>query len=162
METKFFEIDRNTIVLVIPKVIIESKNYSFFLNAFERVLKDKELTRKFKNRLSIRFDGFEGESKKEFEINSIRSYMQHLTQKFPYWYYFLSMEDDSMWSMMLILCKFEKIHGWQAKISRQEFLTVSMYLLEHLHKFYEQYALPKRELIPLVKRITQYFAEFKI
>jgi hypothetical protein len=151
------------IILFIPKKIIEANDYSFVLKIFDDVLKDPALIRKFKNQVTIGFDGYDDEPKEVFEINEVRNYIQHLTTKFPYWFYFLSLDDHSLWMTMLILCKFEKVHGgWQARISRREMNVVLTYLHKHWFEFYEKYGLPKREMTPQAKKINKYMEEFKL
>jgi hypothetical protein len=103
------------IVLFIPRSAVDENDYSFVLDIFKPVLKEPKLIRKFKNQVTIGFDGYDHDPKEVFEITAIRNYIQHLTTKFPYWFYSLSLEDHSLWTMMLILCKFEKVHdGWQS------------------------------------------------
>ena len=67
------------IILFIPKKIIEANDYSFVLKIFDDVLKDPALIRKFKNQVTIGFDGYDDEPKEVFEINEVRNYIQHLS-----------------------------------------------------------------------------------
>jgi len=102
METNLNTIDK--IVLFIPKKVIEANDCSFVLNIFDDVLKDPRFICKFKNQVTIGFDGYDDNAKEVFEIAAIRNYIQHLTLKFPYWFYFISLDDGhSLRILMLIL-----------------------------------------------------------
>lgn len=159
MENKFVKIERNKIVLVIPRIIVEAKNYLFVLTFFDGVCKDKKVIRELKNKLTIRFDGFEAESKKIFEITSVRNYIQQLTHKFAYWYYFLS--DESLWTIMLMLLKFKQTDPMRAEISRRDFHIVSTFLLRNLIKFYSDHGLPESQIKPQRRRIEKYISKIK-
>ena len=159
MENKFLKIERNKIVFVIPRIIVEAKNYVFVLTFFNGVCKEKKLIRELENKLTIRFEGFDTESKKIFEINSVRNYIQQLTHKFPYWYYFLS--DESLWTIMLMLFKFKQTDSMRAEISRRDFHIVSTFLLRNLFKFYADHGLPESQIKPQRKRIEKYISKIK-
>ena len=59
--------------------------------------------------------------------------------------------------MMLILCKFEKVHdGWKVKLNKDDFYKAEIVLHVNLTKFYEKYNLPRSEIIPLIQDIAKY------
>ena len=150
------------IVLFIPQKVIEANDYSFVLNIFDDVLKDLSLIRKFKNQVTIGFDGYDDEPKEVFEITAIRNYIQQLTLKFPYWFYFINLDDHSLRILMLILCKFDKIHdGWKVKINHEELDTVTAHLLKHLITFYENNSLPEQESVPQIGNIMDRLVKIK-
>ena len=160
METNLKTVDK--IVLFIPKKVIEANDYSFVLNIFDDVLKDPELIRKFKNQVTIGFDGYDDDPKEVFEISQIRNYIQHLTLKFSNWFYFLNLGDHSLGLMMVILCKFEKINkSWKIRINPKDFDEVTVHLLKELLKFYENYKLPQEEIIPQIGRILERLTRIK-
>ena len=150
------------IILFIPKKVIEANDYLFVLSFFDDILKDPELIRKFKNQVTIGFDGYDNESKEVFENSQIRNFIQHLTLKFPLWFYFLNLDDHSLGLMMIILCKFEKLHdGWKVRIKPEDFDEVTVHLIKELMKFYKDYNLPEEESIPQIGRILERLARIK-
>lgn len=160
MENKLTSVDK--IVLFIPKRIIEANDYSFVLNIFTDVLKDPALIRKFKNQVTIGFDGYDDDPKEVFEITEIRNYIQQLTLKFPYWFYFTNLEDHSFRDLILILCKFDKIHdGWKIKLNHEELDTITVHLLKHLITFYEENRLPEQESVQQIGKIMDCLVKIK-
>ena len=57
METNLNTVDK--IVLFIPRNVIEANDHSFVLNIFDEVFKNPVLIPKFKNQVTIGFDGYD-------------------------------------------------------------------------------------------------------
>ncbi len=88
MKTNLKTVDK--IDLFISKKVIEANDYSFVLNIFDHVLNVPALVRKFKNQVSIGFDGYDDDPKEVFEFNEIRNYIQRpkhraMLYKRPVW-----------------------------------------------------------------------------
>jgi len=160
METNLYTADK--IILFIPKNVIDANDYSFALNIFDDVLKNPALIRKFKNQVTIGFDGYDDDSKEVFEIIAIRNFIQQLTLEFPFWFYFINLEDHSLRILLLILCKFDKIHdGWKIRINHDELDTVTHHLLKNLITFYTEYRLPEQESVPQIGKILDCIVKIK-
>ena len=159
MENNLNTVDK--IVLFIPRNVIEANDHSFVLNIFDEVFRNPALIPKFKNQVTIGFDGYDNDPKEVFEITAVRNYIQQLTTKFPYWLYFLSLDDHSLQIMMLILCKFEKVHdGWKVKLYEEDFDKVLTYLHVNLTQLYDKFSLPRGEIIPLISKVADYLEKY--
>ncbi len=147
----------DNIVFFIPKEIIEKKDYSFVLSKMDELSKDEFSIRKFKNAISLGFDGYDSDQREVYEIIEIRSYINQVTNEFPYWFYFFNLNDHSLWIIMLALCRYEKSGPGKAEINKVDFGRMMAFLFNKLNSFYLEHGLAESELDILSKQIGDYF-----
>jgi len=81
---------QNIVTIVITKEEILSGNNARVLEALTGLFASKEKAMEWKERIDIAFDGYNDVQWELFEIPEVRSFVEGLDQKFPYWLFFLS------------------------------------------------------------------------
>lgn len=154
--------DFDAIVILVPRRVVEDLDLDFMLISLQDLTKDIETIRKSKNKVTIGFDGFDDDPREAFEIHEIRDYLKALTIKFPYWFYFCSKCDHTLWVLLLSQCRYKKYGPGGAKVEIEDLKEMMKFLFINLNDFYEKYNLSEFELESLSKEIGEYFANQKI
>ena len=87
---------------------VENRDISTTLGTLSGLLDTDATVRRFRGRVNVSFDGFDDDPREIYEIPEIRRFCAELDARFPYWLYFLSMEDSSLKMMTFCLCRVEK------------------------------------------------------
>jgi len=154
--------DFDCIVILIPKSVIEQQDLDFTLSGLDKLLVDEETIRKSKNKLTVGFDGYDDDPREVYEVDEIRDYLQTLTKRFPYWYYFCSKSDHSLWVILLAHCRFRKFGPGAAKVDTEDFRQIMTSLFINLNEFFEKYNLGEDGLKSLTKEVGEYFSNQQI
>jgi hypothetical protein len=150
--------DFDCIVLLIPKSVVEQQDLDFTLSGLEKLLVNEETIQKSKNKLTVGFDGYDDDPRELYEIDEVRDYIQAITEKFPYWFYFCSTKDHSLWIILMAHCKFRKFGPGAAKVETKDARKIMAYLFSNLNEFLEKHNLGQSELKSLTKEIREYFS----
>jgi len=154
--------DFDCIVIFIPKSVVEQQDLDFTISGLEKLLVDEETIRKSKNKLTVGFDGYDDDPRELYEIDEVRDYIQSITVKFPYWFYFCSTRDHSLWIILLAHCRLRKFGPGAAKIETDDAAKIMSYLFSNLNDFYRKHSLDESELVLTSKEVGEYFASHKI
>ena len=154
--------DFDCIVIFIPKSVIEQQDLDFTLSGLENLLVDDETIRKSKGKVVIGFDGYDDDTRELYEIDEVRDYIQALTLKFPYWFYFCNTNDHSLWIILLAHCKFRKSGPGIANIVNKDAEEIYSALLASLLNFYKKHNIDESEFAVLSKEVGEYFASQRI
>ena len=150
--------DFDCIVFLIPKRVVEEQDLDFMLSVLNKLLVDKHTIRKSKDKVTVGFDGYDDDPREVYEIDPIRDYLQAVTLKFPYWYYFCSKSEHSLWIILMCHCRFRKFGPGAAKVETEDFRKIMASLFINLNEFFEKYNLGEDELKSLSAQIGEYFA----
>ena len=74
----------------ISKEEILKKDFTGSMNILEQLTSNISVTKYFRERVDIFFDGYNETSSELWEIPEVRDYVAELDAKFPYWLFFLS------------------------------------------------------------------------
>jgi len=154
--------DFDCIVILIPKSVVEQQDLDFTISGLEKLLVDEETIRKSKNKLTVGFDGYDDDPRELYEIDEVKDYIQAITVKFPYWLYFCSTKDHSLWIILMAHCRFRKFGPGAAKVETEDARKIMAYLFSNLNEFFNKHNLGESELKSLTKEVGEYFASHKI
>ncbi len=154
--------DFDCIVILIPKSVVEQQDLDFTLSGLDKLLVDEETIRKSKNKLTVGFDGYDDDPRELYEIDEVKDYIRAITVKFPYWFYFFSTKDHSLWVILLAHCRFRKFGPGGAKIENEDARKIMGYLFSKLNDFYRKHNLDESELALISRGVGEYFASHKI
>ncbi len=150
--------DFDCIVILIPKSVVEQQDLEFTMSGLDKLLVDEETIRKSKNKLTVGFDGYDDDPREIFEIDEIRDYLQAVTKKFPYWFYFCSKSEHTLWAILTAHCRFRKFGPGGAKVDIEDFKQIMSFLFIKLNEFYREHNLDENDLVSLSKEIEEYFS----
>jgi hypothetical protein len=154
--------DIDKIVIQVPRWAVEKKNFDFMLDTLYDLIEDEDSIKRFKNSLTIGFDGYDKDSRDLWEIKEVREYIRGITLKFPHWFYFCSIEDHSLWLILLAQCRLTKIGPGNFKYNSKDASGVKEFLFQSLNDLFKTHNLETEELEIIPKQIENYYSAGKI
>jgi hypothetical protein len=145
-------------VFRIPKIIVERMDTDFVYNdGLVHLIESPEMIKKNKNKIIFSFEGYD-DPRETYHIFEIKEYLQALTVRFPYWFYFCPhhVVDDTLKMIVLAHCKTQGFGGGSVKIDLRDVENVCDMLSSHLLEFYNKYDLPQAEYFSEMKEVQEY------
>ena len=97
------------LTIIIPRDIIEEGNVLEVSLLLEPLVFDTPL-REFRNRIELIFVGYDEGLYELVHGPEIRAFMKLLDKQFPYWFYFINKESDTLRVITSLLCDIEKVN----------------------------------------------------
>ena len=144
------------LVVVVSRDDVESNNISSTFSALSGLLVDEATVRRFQGRVKISFDGFNHDPREIYEIPEIRRFCAELDKHFPYWLYFLSMEDSSLKAMTFCLCTVENAGPGLASVDR-DLLDFIYPHLAAMNELFDRYSLDEATNRSISDNVVKYF-----
>ncbi len=92
------------VILVLPRLQIEAGDTDEALGLLHQLMSNPEAMLSCCGRVSLVIDGYNDDPRELFEIAEVRTFIQALDARWPYWYFFLSQADDSIKLLESCLC----------------------------------------------------------
>jgi hypothetical protein len=89
------------IVLHIDKASVESMNIEPPLRALRVLAVTADVVRAHRHSVQLAFDGYDKDPRAVYEHEAVRRFVQGLTQEFPYWTHFASLDDDETLAVIM-------------------------------------------------------------
>jgi len=100
--------------IVVSRQEIDSEDITPALKILESLLYDAETVRMFQGQASIAFHGYDHDPRELYQIPEVRRYLAELDSRFPYWFYFLSTDADTLKIVAFCLCRTREIDAGMA------------------------------------------------
>jgi hypothetical protein len=148
---------REAVPFVVSRAMVEAGSVSEPLQRLLSLLESPERCYAWKSRLQLRFEGF---AEPPWLDEAVRDYMARLDERFPFWFFFLSQEDDSL--TMLASCLAEVHQAADAppgmvRIEPASMLAFIERQLGGLAQLYQSQELPETDRMRLVAQIERRF-----
>ena len=143
--------------VVISREEVASIDTSSTVNTLSRVLVDRETVQRFRGRIEISFDGFDDDAREVYEIPEVRRFCVDLDKLFPYWFYFLSTDNETLKMIAFCLVPVTKIAPGFVRPSK---LGLASFLASHflaMNTLFENYGLEEEMNVEISDRVTEYF-----
>jgi hypothetical protein len=141
--------------VVIERDDIESGNIITALKLLNRVKASKKLIRRYKNKVHLSIHGYDNDSRGLCEIPEVRYWLRNLDREFPYWFYFLSKETDSLNFIIYTLCEY--------RIAEQGFVldkaSLARFMLKHfvaMNRMCKEAGMSANEIELLSEQVINY------
>ena len=154
--------DFDKIIIQVPRDAVETEDLDFMLNTLSHLLENQESVKRLRNSLTICFDGYNTDPRDVFEILEIRQYMRAVTQKFPYWFYFCSIEDHTLWLVLLCHCRMSKPTPGNYQFNHDDAYEIMSFLFHHLNQLFIDFKLDETEINGISKKIGEYYSSRRI
>ena len=153
---------------LILRVSTEEVSKGLIGDAVDRlsVLSDcKALTRKFKGKVWIYFDGYDNDRREIYQIPECVSFFRQVTDSWPYWYHFLEKQAEQMSLLHRLLCDVDvqvvSPHMVRCKFKDLGQLERVMYqLFGGLNHLYETHGFSEAEIFETTMDVQQSFEAF--
>ena len=142
--------------VVVSRDDVELNDISSTFSTLSSLLVDEATVRRFQGRVKISFDGFNHDPREIYEIPEIRRFCAKLDKHFPYWLYFLSMEDSSLKAMTFCLCTVENAGPGLASVDRDLLDFISSHLLA-MNELFDRYSLDEETNRSISDNVAKYF-----
>jgi hypothetical protein len=114
--------------VVVSRQEVESLDISQALKMLQSVLHDAETVRMFQGQVGISFHGYDTDSRELYQIPEVRRYVALLDSKFPFWFYFLSTDHDTLKMIAFCLCSTKEVDSGLACVDPAE---IEPFLIRH-------------------------------
>lgn len=127
--------------VVVSREEAESGDILPVLGTLQTLLFDAETVRAFQGRLNISFCGYEADPREIYEVDEVRSYLAKIDIQFPYWFYFLSAEDDMLRMLAFCLCRTKKVGPGLANVEPPDLQHFFLRHLDAMNKLFDRFQL---------------------
>lgn len=139
------------LVLVFDRANVLDMNIQPPLSALRQLSETAQTARMHKHCVRLAFEGYEQDTNEVYEDRHVREFIRSLTEEFPYWLHFASLEDDTLFTIMNCLAPPESVttsptagqvrlvidaHVWNEQL---------MTLFGHMNALYAQLGLSQTE-----------------
>jgi hypothetical protein len=138
---------------------LDTKQLIDFLNM---LLADAETVRAFRGRIGFDLEGFENEKRDPEDIPELRDYLRVVSDKFPYWFWFMETRSPRLKLLLHCLCDAE----FRTDIGREHVLRkynrddLAHFMTKYggaLDELKERVGLSDAEVNARIKQIKKYF-----
>jgi hypothetical protein len=103
----------NLLIFGVPYDDVQSGDITTVLSPLQDFLKSRNAVIGGRGRVSLMFEGYDDDPRDVYDIPEIRRYAKALDEKFPYWFYFVSLHVQSTLQVLaLCLCRVVKVSGF--------------------------------------------------
>lgn len=149
------------LTVVVERTDVENLYIETTLNVLRRLLQDRQTVVSFRARLDIAFAGYDDDIRELYEINEVRSFLGLLDKKFPFWLYFLNLDNGALSLILLALCQYSKGPDGVLVIDQCD---QERFLVEHggaVTWLFDTYSLDEKEYEALTTQIAKYLERKK-
>ena len=143
--------------IVVSRQEAESLDIAPTLNVLESLLYDAETVRMFQGQVGLSFHGYDTDPRELYQIPEVRQYLASLDSKFPYWFYFLSTDDEILKMIAFCLCRTREI---DASLAYPDPADMQAFLLSHidaLNQLFDRYSLDEAINEEISGLVANYF-----
>jgi hypothetical protein len=109
--------------VVVSRQEVESQDIAPALRVLQSALYDAETVRMFQGQVGIAFHGYDSDPRELYQIREVCQFLRALDSQFPYWFYFLSTDDEALRMIAFCLCRTREIDPGLAYVDPQELRT---------------------------------------
>lgn len=99
---------KECLTIIIPQDIVAEGNVLEVSLLLQPLVFDTPL-REFRNLIELRFDGYNEGLNELVHVPELRKFMQLLDKHFPYWFYFINKESNTLRFITGLICDIEKV-----------------------------------------------------
>ena len=142
--------------VVVDRTDVESGNVSPAVKRLSRVLADRETVERFRGRVYVAFYGYSNDPRELYEIPEVRRFCARLDEQFPYWFYFLSADGETLRVIASCLCSVAQVKPGVVSFG-EDLLDFMTRHFEALNWLVDNYALDEEQNIEVSARVSEYF-----
>lgn len=149
--------DVETIIFEVPRAAVEQMDIDYINEGLQKLIENDRAIRICKSKVTVSFSGYGDDPREVYQIDEIKDYLQTLTLKFPYWFYFSNKKDHTLAMILLAHCRFKNfIPGVPIVLSEDSNKTYNIFQ-DSLKEFYSKYNLSELDYILLSEEVLKYF-----
>ena len=143
--------------VVFSRQEVESLDITPALKALESLLFDAETVRMFQGQVGISFEGWDDDPREVYEIPEIRTFLHMLDAEFPYWFYFLSTEFETLRMVAFCLCHASRAGVGMARVEPSAHQAFLIMHFNSMNQLFDRYGLDERINREISQCVDEYF-----
>ncbi len=143
--------------IVVSRQEAESLDIAPTLNVLESLLYDAETVRMFQGQVGLSFHGYDTDPRELYQIPEVRQYLASLDSKFPYWFYFLSTDDEILKMIAFCLCRTREINAGLAYPDPADMQAFFLSHIDALNQLFDRYSLDEAINEEISGLVANYF-----
>lgn len=143
------------LTVVVDRRDVQNLDIDTTFKILRRLLQDRQTVVSFRARLDIAFAGYDDDVRELYEIEEVRNFLSLLDKKFPFWFYFLNLDNGTLALILLSLCPYSITLDGILVISQDD----QIFFVEHgsaVTWLFDTYSLDEKEYDPLTIQIAKY------
>jgi hypothetical protein len=152
------------LALVVDRQDIEKKNFSYILQALDRLETNEDLLRNSESKVDIWISGYDSDSRDLMEIEEVKEWVREIYKKKDSWGFLLSKDEGSGFLKVLFA-----VHSNSKRISKKEINydtdLAEKFILElfgRLNRFCDEHHISDEKNIELSDKIVEHISGMKI
>ena len=143
--------------VVVDRTEVEALDVSRAALLLSRVLADKHAVERHRGRVDLAFYGYSNDPRELHDIPEVRRYCTKLDDAFPYWFYFLSTEGETLGVIARCLCSVTNLREEVVSLGPDVVAFLTRHF-EALNWLFENYSLDEKHNIEISGKVIEYFS----
>lgn len=155
--------DPDLIVVLLDQVNISVCNTTPAVTALRTLLTDPTRVRHFAGRVTFAFHGYDGQTDELYQNPIVCTFVERLTEQFPYWFHFVRKDDDALFVLVMCLLGPDGVTAEhqpdgrvRLDVSPSKFNEVVMTLFEHMNGLYADNGLSDEENSAMTQKVKSW------
>ena len=143
--------------VLISREEVERADTSSTISVLSSVIADRETVLRFRGRVQITFRGFDYDPREVYEVPEIRRFCAELDRRFPYWFYFLSTDNDLLKMIAFCLVPVSKLAPGLVEPDMRELVSFLASHFRAMNTLFEEFQLEEEMNTEISCRVSEYF-----
>lgn len=143
--------------VVVDRWEVESGDVSGALDILGRVIADRSAVERYRGRVDLSFDGYASDSRELHEISEVRRFCAKLDDEFPFWFYFLSTENETLRVIAYCLCSVTQVRPGVVSVYGPD---MAQFMVRHfgaMNWLFDHFSLDERLNVEISRNVDEYF-----
>jgi hypothetical protein len=144
--------------VVVDRSDVEKGDIMPTLDVLRSAMADADTCRIFQGQVEMSFDGYNEDPREIYEVPEIREFLRALDSQFPYWFYFLSTESDTLRMVTFCLCSTRQLGPGLVHVQPGELQTFILSHFTAMNSLFNRFCLDERINEEVTQCVLEYFA----
>lgn len=141
---------------------VEGDNIAGVLGTFNALTASRNTALRFLGRIDFRIEGYDDDPRELFEISEVRTFLRHLDDQFPFWFFFLSTETEAIKLLMFSLCRIKRVSPTATAPNQEDFAHFVEHHLSAMNYVFDRFRLDEELNVERSAELQQYFLKSRI
>ena len=147
--------------VVVDRSEVEALDVSHAATELSRVLANRNTVEHYRKNVDLAFFGFSNEPRELYEIPEVRNFCSKLDEAFPYWFYFLSTDGETLKVIASCLCSATQVRPGVFSIGCDDLADFMTRGYEAMNWLFDNYSLDESHNVEISSQIAKYFGKFE-
>lgn len=148
---------REPVTLSVTRGEIERGDTAPVLQKLLSLLESPARAVSYRSRVCLSVEGFDEQAGQPYLITEVRDFFARVDERFPYWFYFLSRDDDSLALIASLLTRTEEVSPGVVRIDRDDMARYFEHQFAGVEALFGMLELPQEDIERISAEIEGYY-----